>query len=237
MDEIRLGDIIIEVELKEIKNVHLSVYPPKGRVRIAAPKRMSLDTIRIYALSKLSWIKKQQQKFQAQKREAPREFLSREGHYYLGNRYLLKVIEHDASPAISLKHKTLEIRLRPNTDTLKRRSLLDEWYRAELKRLLPPIITKWEKVMGVTVNEFGIKKMKTKWGTCNIEAKRIWLNLELAKKPFQCIEYIVVHEMVHLLERNHNDKFIAHMNRFLPEWKELKKELNRLPVSHRDWGY
>lgn len=237
MEQIKLGDIVVDVELKDIKNVHLSVYPPKGRVRIAAPMRMTLDTIRIYAISKLSWIKKQQQKFQAQVREAPREFLTKEGHYYLGSRYLLKVIEHDAPPVITVKHKTIEMRVRPNTDLQKRQALMDEWYRTQLKQLVPQIIVKYEKVMSVKVSEFAIKKMKTKWGTCNREAERIWLNLELAKKPFQCIEYIVVHEMVHLLERNHNDKFIAYMNSFLPEWKELKNELNKLPVNHREWEY
>lgn len=237
MEKIKLGDIVVDVELKDIKNVHLSVYPPKGRVRIAAPKRMTLDTIRIYAISKLGWIKKQQQKFQTQVREAPREFLTKEGHYFLGNRYLLKVIEQDAPPAVTIKHKTIEMRIRPNMDTAKRLSLMEEWYRIQLKELIPQLIKKYEKVMGVSVNEFAVKKMKTKWGTCNREAKRIWLNLELAKKPLQCIEYIVVHEMVHLLERNHNDKFIMLMNLFLPEWKELKNELNKLPVSHRDWEY
>ncbi len=237
MEQIKLGEIIVDVELKDIKNVHLSVYPPKGRVRIAAPRRMTMDTIRIYAISKLSWIKKQQQKFNAQVREAPREFLTKEGHYYLGSRYLLKVAEHEAPPEISIRHKTIEMMLRPGTVKEKRMVLMDEWYRARLKELLPPIIAKWEKRMGVHLNEFAIKKMKTKWGTCSREAGRIWLNLELAKKPFECIEYIVVHEMVHLLERNHNDRFVALMDRFLPEWKELKKDLNKLPVSHRDWGY
>ena len=237
MDQINLGDIVIDVELKDIKNVHLSVYPPKGRVRIAAPRRMTLDTIRIYAISKLSWIKKQQKKFQGQVREVPREFLTKEGHYYLGSRYLLKVIEHNAPPLIIVKHKTIEMRVRPDTDMAKRQSLMDEWYRTQLKELVPQIINKYEKIMGVTISEFAIKKMKTKWGTCNREAKRIWLNLELAKKPFQCIEYIVVHEMVHLLERNHNEKFITYLNRFLPEWRDLKNELNKLPVSHRNWGY
>jgi predicted metal-dependent hydrolase len=129
------------------------------------------------------------------------------------------------------------MRVRPNTDAQKRQFYMDEWYRVQLKELLPLIIEKYEKLMGVSVDEFAIKKMKTKWGTCNREAKRIWLNLELAKKPFQCVEYIVVHEMVHLLERNHNDRFVAYMNRFLPEWRELKNELNKLPVSHRDWDY
>lgn len=237
MEQIKLGDIVVDVELKDIKNVHLSVYPPKGRVRIAAPMRMTLDTIRIYAISKLSWIRKQQQKFQAQVREAQREFLTKEGHYYLGSRYLLKMIEHDTPPVIILKHKTIEMRVRPNTDLQKRQALMDEWYRTQLKQLVPQIITKYEKLMGVRVNEFGIKRMKTKWGTCNREAMRIWLNLELAKKPIHCIEYVVVHEMVHLLERNHNDKFISYMNRFLPEWRVLQNELNKLPVSHREWVY
>jgi predicted metal-dependent hydrolase len=237
MDQIKLGDITIDVELKDIKNVHLSVYPPKGRVRIAAPKRMDLDTIRIYAISKLTWIKKQQTKFREQVREAPRQYLNRESHYFLGTRYLLKVVEHDIPPTVSIKHKTIELQVRPSTDAKKRHAIMDEWYRSELKEIVPAIIKKWEKKMGVSLNEFAIKKMKTKWGTCNREAKRIWLNLELAKKPYQCIEYIIVHELVHLLERNHNDKFIGYMNQFLPEWKQLKIELNKLPVSHRDWEY
>lgn len=237
MEQIKLGEIVVDVELKDIKNVHLSVYPPKGRVRIAAPRRMTMDTIRIYAISKLSWIKKQQQKFQSQVREAPREYLTKEGHYFLGARYLLKVIELEEPSAIQLKHKTLEMRVRPGTDLQKRQVLMDEWYRAQLKELVPPVIAKWEKKMGVSLSEFGVKKMKTKWGTCNREAGRIWLNLELAKKPFSCIEYIIVHELVHLLERNHNERFISYMDRFLPEWKELKRELNKLPVSHREWGY
>lgn len=237
MEQIKLGDIVIDVELKDIKNVHLSVYPPNGRVRLAAPLRMDLDTIRVYAVNKLGWIKKQQEKFQGQIREAPREFLTKESHYYLGARYMLKVQEMDAPPKIILKHNTLEMRVRPDTSVRKRQTLLDEWYRARLKELVPEIITKWEKVMGVAVKEFAVKKMRTRWGTCNPEAGRIWLNLELAKKPFPCIEYIVVHEMVHLLERSHNDTFIAHMNHFLPEWKELRQELNKLPVSHVDWRY
>jgi predicted metal-dependent hydrolase len=237
MQEIQLGDITVEVTQKDIKNVHLSVYPPLGQVKIAAPNRMDLDTIRIYAISKLSWIRKQQAKIKAQKREAPREYLTKESHYYLGKRYLLKVIEHNSSPIVKLKHNTIELYIRPETDTTKRKEILDDWYRTQLKKLVPKYISKWEKAMDVKVNEFGIKKMKTKWGTCNIEAKRIWLNLELAKKPVSCLEYIVIHEMTHLLERNHNSRFVALMNRFLPNWKEVKEELNRLPVSHTEWGY
>lgn len=237
MQEIQLGDITVEVTQKDIKNVHLSVYPPFGQVKIAAPERMDLDTIRIYAISKLTWIRKQQAKIKSQKREAPREYLTKESHYFFGKRYLLKVIEHNASPIVKLKHNTIELCIRPETSTEKRKEILEEWYRAQLKVKIPELISKWETVMAVKVNDFGIKKMKTKWGTCNIEAKRIWLNLELAKKPVSCLEYIIIHEMTHLLERNHNTRFVALMNSFLPNWKEVKEELNRLPVSHTEWGY
>ena len=237
MEQLILGDVSIEVELKDIKNVHLSVFPPIGRVRIAAPRRMNLDTIRLYAISKLSWIKQQQQKFRNQPRETPRKYINRETHYYLGKRYLLKIVEHDATPFVKVNHNYLELYVRPNTTIEKRQAILDQWFRDQLKKLIPPVIEKWEKVMNISCNEVGIKKMKTKWGTCNAESKRIWLNLELAKKPFHCIEYIIVHELVHLLERTHNDRFIILMNTFLPEWKHLRNELNQLPVSHSEWGY
>jgi predicted metal-dependent hydrolase len=237
MDQLKLGELIIDVVLKDIKNVHLSVYPPAGKVRIAAPMRMSLDNIRIYAISKLGWIKKQQQKFAEQIREAPREYLYKEGHYFLGTRYLLKIVEKEEPSFVVIRHKTIELHIRPNTDNQKRQIIMDEWYRQQLKELVPPIIEKWEKILNVSIHELAIKKMRTKWGTCNREAKRIWLNLELAKKPVQCIEYIVVHELVHLLERSHNALFIAYMDSFLPEWKQLKSELNKLPVSHVEWGY
>jgi len=237
MEQINLGEIIVDVVLKDIKNIHLSVYPPLGHVRIAAPIRMSLDTIRIYAISKLGWIKKQQQKFREQVRETPREYLNKESHYFLGKRYQLRVIEQDAPPKVQLKHNTIDLYVRPDSDIQKKHTVVEQWYREQLKELVPAIIKKWEKIMGVSPNEFAIKRMKTKWGTCNRDAKRIWLNLELAKKPYQCIEYIVVHEMAHLLERNHNSNFVAIMDNYLPEWKHLKTELNKLPVSHVDWGY
>jgi len=237
MEHFKLGNINVEVIQKDIKNVHLSVHPPVGRVRIAAPSRMNMDTIRIYAISKLSWIKKQQTKILNQKREAPREYLTKESHYYLGKRYLLKVIELDTVPIVNLTHNTIELYVRPGSPIEKRKDVLENWYREQLRELVGDMITHWEKKMKVKVEEFGIKKMKTKWGTCNEEAKRIWLNFELAKKPLECIEYIVVHELVHLKERHHNDKFVAHMNHFLPTWKQLKADLNKLPVSHIDWGY
>lgn len=235
--KIMLGNIHVDVVHKDIKNLHLSVYPPTGRVRISAPLRMNLDTIRVFAISKLAWIKKQQNKFLSQKREAPREYITRESHYYLGKRHLLKVIEHDASPKVAIKHETMEMYIRPNTGLEKRREILDEWYRQRLKEIIPGIIAQYEKAMKVNVNEFGIKKMKTKWGTCSTEAKRIWLNLELAKKPQHYTEYIIVHEMLHLLERRHNDRFIDYMNKFIPQWRFYKEELNRSSLSHVNWNH
>ena len=237
MQQIELGNIKIDVELKNIKNIHLSVYPPNGKVKISAPARMDLDTIRVFTISKLKWIKKQQEAFRNQERETPREYLTKESHYFKGKRYLLKVIEHNAKPKVILKHSAIELYIRPNATIEKRKQILDEWYRAELKKIVPKMIEKWEKKIGVKSNEFGIKKMKTKWGTCNTKAKRIWLNLEIAKKPFECLEYIIVHELVHLLERKHNKKFVKYMNEFMPKWRFYREELNRLPFSHVDWNY
>lgn len=237
MKKMRLGEITIDVVQKDIRNVHLSVYPPTGRVRISAPLRMNPETIRVFAISKLGWIKKQQVRQKSQEREPRREFINRESHYFLGKRYLLRVAEKEAVPNVALKHHTLEISIRPRTNRIKREVILDEWYRQKLKEIVPGFISKWEKQMGVSVNEFGIKRMKTKWGTCNQDAKRIWLNLELAKKPVMCLEYIVVHEMVHLLERSHNERFVNLMDNFMPQWRLSKHELNRFPVSHQEWDY
>jgi len=237
MQKIELGNITIEVELKAIKNIHLSVYPPEGRVKIAAPEHMDIDTIRVFALTKLQWIKKQQKIFREQLRETPREFLTKESHYFKGKRYLLKVIEWNASPQVVLKHNEIELYLKPGSTQEKRKEIIEQWYRSELKLTVPVLINKWEKKLDVQCNEFGIKKMRTKWGTCNTEAKRIWINLELAKKPLECLEYIVVHELVHLIERGHNERFVALMDEHLPKWRFYREELNRLPFGHVDWRY
>lgn len=230
MANIRLGEMAVEVVQKDIKNIHLSVYPPNGRVKVAAPRRMSQDVIRAYLISKLSWIRKQQTKFRSQEREAPRDYVSRESHYFLGKRYLLKVIKHAGPARIVLKHQIIEMYVRPRTAKAKRKELLQEWYREQLRQLVPPLIEKWERRVKVKVKEFGIRRMRTKWGTCNAQAKRIWVNLELAKKPVECLEYIVVHEMVHLMERRHNERFMAYLNHYMPGWKRIREELNRLPV-------
>jgi len=236
-ETIELGDIKVEVVKKDIKNIHLSVYPPAGRVRISAPSRMSLDTIRVFVISKLGWIKQQQQKFQSQARETPREYLDRESHYVWGKRYLLRVIESDTAPAVELKHSRMFLHVRPGTDTAKKQIIMETWYREQLKQALPPLIAKWEPLMGVQVARFFVQRMKTRWGSCNPGARRIRLNTDLAKKPRECLEYVVVHEMVHLLEPTHNARFVALMDQFMPKWQFYRDVLNRLPVRHEDWGY
>ena len=234
---IELGEIAMEVVKKDIKNIHLSVYPPTGRVRISAPLRMDLETIRVFAISKLGWIKKQQKKLREQQRETPREYLDRESHYVWGKRYLLEVIEADAAPAVELKHSKTLLRVRPSTSEAKKQAIVDGWYRAQIKKAVPSLIAKWEPLMGVKVERFFVQKMKTKWGSCNSEAKSIRLNTDLAKKLPECLEYIVVHEMVHLLVRDHGDRFTTLMDRYLPSWRLVRQTLNEAPLAHATWAY
>ena len=232
-----MGNISVNVIHKDIKNVHLSVHPPQGRVTISAPLRMDLETIRLFCISKLGWIRKQQAKLKNQKREEAREYITRESHYYLGQRYLLKVVEQNTAPKVVLKHNTIELYIRKGTSITRRKKILQGWYRQQLRALIPQYIAKLEKKMNVKVAEIGIRIMKTKWGTCTPKANRIWLNTELAKKPIESIEYILIHEMVHLLERKHNETFIAYMDKFSPKWKHLREELNRAPLGHVEWKY
>ena len=235
--QIAFGDISVDVVLKDIQNIHLSVYPPSGRVRIAAPSRMRLDTIRVFAISRLGWIKQQQKKLQEQERETPREYVDRESHYVWGKRYLLKVIEGDAAPSVALQHNRMLLRVRPGTDAKKKRAIVEAWYRWQLKKAVPPLIARWEPLVGVKVERLFVQRMKTKWGSCNHAARTIRLNTELAKKPQECLEYIVVHEMTHVLEPTHNACFVALMDQFMPQWRFYRDQLNRLPVSHEDWAY
>lgn len=228
----------IDVVRKDIKNLHLGVYPPHGRIRVAVPLQLDDEAVRLAVLARLPWIKRQQRKFKGQARQTPREFVSGESHYFQGSRYLLDVIYEDASPRVTVPNKTrINLYVRPDSDTAQRARVLYGWYRRELKALIPPLLEKWEPVIGVQVDDWGVRHMKTKWGSCNIEARRIWLNLELIKKPPQCLEYIVVHELVHLLERHHNDRFNALMDRYLPNWRSLRDELNREPLAHEEWEY
>jgi len=237
VSQIKLGDIAVDVVLKDIKNVHLSVYPPTGRVRISAPKRMSIDTIRVFAISKLDWIKQQQRKLREQERETPRDYVDRESHYVWGKRYLLMVSESDEPPSIDLKHSHMLLRVRPRTDEDRRRVLVEEWYRERLKEAVPPLLARWQPRLGVRVERFFVQRMKTKWGSCNHKTRTIRLNTELAKKPVECLEYIVLHELVHLLEPTHNARFVALMDRFMLKWQFQRQVLNRLPVRREKWSY
>jgi predicted metal-dependent hydrolase len=235
--KIELGDIAVEVVKKDIKNVHLSVYPPVGRVKISAPLRMKLETIRVYAISKLGWIKQQQKKLRGQERETSREYLDRESHYVWGKRYLLQIIERDATPKLELKHRKIVLRVRPGIREDKKQAIVDEWYRAELRKAVVVLIGKWEPLMGVKVGRIFVQKMKTKWGSCNAPSKSIRLNTELAKKPPECLEYIIVHEMVHLIVRRHDDVFSSLMDRYLPNWRLTRQKLNAEPLAHTHWAY
>ena len=238
MDQITVSNITIDVIHKDIKNIHLAVYPPTGRVRIAAPLSVNDDAIRLFAISKLGWIKRHQREFDAQERISPREYKQRESHYFQGRRYLMKIIEKDEPPKVILRARSnIELYVRPKTSFEKRQEVITEWYRVELKKLIPTIIEKWEKSLNVNIDEWQVKQMKTNWGTCNIEKKRILINLELAKKPLHCLEYVILHEMVHLLVRHHNERFLYYMDTFLPNWKQIRTELNKLPVSYADWEY
>ena len=235
--QIELGDITVDVVLKDIKNIHLSVHPPTGRVRISAPLRMDMETIRVYAISRLGWIKAQQKKLREQERETPREYLDRESHYVWGKRYLLQVVETEGAPSVELKHNQMLLRVRPGAGEKKMQAIVEEWYRRQLKGAAPALIAKWEPLMGVKIARFFVRRMKTRWGSCNHRTGSIRLNTELAKKPRECLEYIVVHEMAHLLEPTHNARFVALMDRYLPNWRLLRDELNRFPLAHVTWEY
>ncbi|OYU93568.1 MAG: metal-dependent hydrolase [Bacteroidetes bacterium B1(2017)] len=231
MEQITISNIKIDVVRKNIKNIHLAVYPPTGRVRIAAPIKVNEDVIRLFAISKISWIKRNQRKFEGQGRISQREYKQRESHYFQGRRYLMTIVDTEGTPKVILRNKKfIELHIKPETPTIKRHEILTEWYRVQLKKQIPSIISKWEKVLNVKLDNWQVKQMRTKWGSCNIEKKRIWINLELAKKPEHCLEYIIVHEMVHLIERHHNDNFQYHMDTHLPNWRQIKTELNKLPL-------
>ncbi|HMS40591.1 MAG TPA: SprT family zinc-dependent metalloprotease [Pyrinomonadaceae bacterium] len=238
MNQITVNNIDIDVVRKNIKNLHLAVYPPNGRVRIATPLRLDDEAIRLFAISKMSWIKKQISKFDSQERQLFREYVSGENHYFEGHRYLLNVIYQKGTPRVIIRNKTyLDLYVKPNSTRDQRERVLTKWYRQELKSKIPALIEKWQEIIGVEINDWEVKKMKTKWGTCKIESRRIWLNLELAKKTSHCLEYIIVHELVHLLERHHNDRFTSLMNKFLPTWRFSQKELNQFVLSHEHWSY
>ncbi len=235
--QIKLGGITVDVVKKGIKNIHLSVYPPTGSVRISAPLRMDINNIRVFAITKLPWIKNQQQKLSEQARETPREYLNRESHFVWGKRYLLTIYESKQSQSVELKHNRMLLYVRPGADENKKMAIIEEWYRTQLKHAMMPLLAKWEQLIGVKVEQFYVQRMKTKWGSCNSNAHSIRLNTDLAKKPKECLEYIVVHEMVHILESTHNARFVMLMDRFMPKWQFYRDVLNRLPIRYEHWDY
>ena len=235
--QISLGDIVVDVIRKRIRSIRLSVHPPAGRVRMSAPIRVGLETLRLFAMAKLGWVRKQQVRGRQQPRGAPREFLDHESHYVWGERYLLRVEELKARPSVELRPAELVLRVRPGSTARTRGAVLEAWYRDRLKEAAMPLFAKWEPVMGVKVGKLLMQRMRTRWGTCNTRSGSIRLNTELVKKPPECLEYVVVHEMVHLLEPSHNARFKALMTRFMPNWAVRRQMLNRLPVRHEEWDY
>lgn len=235
---IEVSGIAVAIDRKPIKNLHVGVYPPDGRVRVAVPTRLDDEAVRLAIVSRLSWIRRQQRVFAEQERESAREMVTGESHYFWGRRYRLDVVERAGQSRVRVVgNRVLELRVSPDTSSEVRRGILDRWYRRKLREEVPALIESWAPVVGVTVAQWRIKRMKTLWGSCNIAARRIWLNLELIRKPAPCLEYIVVHEMVHLLERRHTERFRRLMDEFMPDWRLRRDELNKAPLAHEDWDY
>ncbi|OGT34154.1 MAG: metal-dependent hydrolase [Gammaproteobacteria bacterium RBG_16_51_14] len=236
--EIRVRGLAVQIVRKDIKNLHLGVYPPNGRVRVAVPLGVNNHAVQLAVIGKLGWIKRKRAMFATQERQSPREYVTGESHYFLGQRYRLNVVTRDGTAAVVIRNnRTIDLFVRKGSDTAYRERVFLAWYRRQLKKMIPSLIQKWEVIVGVKVREWCVKKMKTKWGSCNGKAHRIWLNLELAKKSVQCLEYILVHEMVHILERHHNDRFKLLMDEFMPQWRLHRDELNRAPLGQETWSY
>ena len=233
---IQLGELSIRVTKKEIKNVHLSVHPPDGRVTLTAPSSTRLEVARAYAISRLGWIRRQQAQLRSQARETPRRFLERESHYLWGRRHLLSVVFRDAKPSVALDHKRITLTVRPGSDSAKRAAIIHEWHKSLLHEAVPPLIKKWEPKLKVKVTGYFLQRMKTKWGSCNHRQGHIRLNTELVKKPKDLLEYVIVHEMVHLLEPTHSERFIEILGAHYPSWREARADLNDLPLGAENWG-
>jgi len=235
-ETIQLGDITIAMTRKDIKNVHLSVHPPSGRVTLVAPLATRPEVARAYAASKIGWIRDQQAKLLGQARETPRQFVERESHYLWGRRYLLSLVEKDVKPFVRLDHRRITLTVRPGSSPAKREEIMQEWHRSLLHEAVPPLIRKWEAKLGVEVASYFLQRMKTKWGSCNSRQRNIRLNTELVKKPRDLLEYVILHEMVHLIEPNHSERFLTLMTKHYPAWREARAELNDLPLAAEVWS-
>ncbi len=229
--QIQVAEIVADVEWKKIKNIHLTLYPPNADVHISAPQEMTEEAVRLFLLTKLPWIRRHMPQMQQHERQSAREYVSGENHYYKGQRYLLKVIYHNAPPKVEIQgNEYILLYVRTGASVEKRAEVLREWYRAELKQLLTTLIAKWEQTIGVEVKAWEVKQMKTLWGSCNHRTRHILFNLELIKKPTHCIEYVVVHELLHIINRLHDERFTQLLNRYYPNWQYVKNELNEFVV-------
>ena len=234
-ETIRIGDITIVVTRKNIKHAHLSVHPPSGRVTLVAPNETRPEVARAYAVSRIGWIRDKQKKLREQARETTRQFVERESHYLWGRRYLLSIAEEDAKPSVQLSHRKITLTVRPGSDVRKRSVVLHDWHKSLLHEVVPSFIQKWEPKLKVKVAGYFLQRMKTKWGGCNHKAGHIRLNTELVKKPKDLLEYVIVHEMAHLIEPRHSDRFIAILGEHYPTWREARAELNDLPLATEAW--
>ena len=235
---IQVGGIDIEINRRDIKNIHLSVLPPNGKVRLSVPNKTSEQSIRLAIVNKLAWIKKQQVDFAKQERQSIREMVNGECHYLWGKKYRLAIKKPEGKFTVTAKGSgQLELKVNENTSPDNCLKLLNRFYRDEMQRSIEKLLPSWQKKLGVKADSLNIKKMKTKWGSCNTEARRIWLNLELAKKPLVCLEYILVHELVHLHQRHHNQRFKEILDRCMPNWRARQKALNSSPLAHEEWEY
>ena len=227
--------IDIDVVYKDIKNLHIGVYPPVGRVRVAAPLALNDEQVRLALVQRLPWIKRQRERLQNAERQSEREMVTGESHYAWGRRYRLAVREGDRQPRIDLVGDRMILSASPETSAERRRDALDRWYREQLRGSIPVLVERWEGRIGVEVPRWTVRQMKTKWGSCNRKTGHLWFNVELAKKHPDCLEYVVVHEMAHLLERGHGERFVALMDEFLPDWRARRDELNGAPLAEEEW--
>lgn len=237
MPNIEIGSLMVQLNRKAIKNLHISVLPPDGRIRVAAPKAMSDVAIRMAVISKIPWIKQQQRDFAKQPRQSLREMVNGECHYLWGKRYRLDIVDGSNKHCVTLGRGRLHLHIAASTNVEKKLLALTKFYRDLLKKRIAMLLPAWETKIGVHANYLGVRVMKTKWGSCNTQERRIWLNLELVKKPPECLEFVLVHELVHLLERKHNDVFKAYMDTYLPDWRERRSLLNTMPLAFNNWVY
>lgn len=236
-EKIVVAGIQVAVTRKKIKNVHLSVYPPNGVVRMSVPSRMTDETLRVFLVAKVGWIRSQQKKLQEAQRETLREYVNRESHYLWGARLLLSVEEEAVPATVEVKSRQVILHIRPGSTPESRETVVNAWYRDQVRDAAMPLIAKWEKKLNVRVNTLFVQKMKTRWGSCNTTKRNIRLNTELGKKTKECLEYIVVHELIHLLEPSHNARFQELMDTNLPHWRVLRSQLNSSPLAYEDWQY